>query len=47
MDQYLINLDLEMLYFDALELIELIKESGNERLIEYIQSLEQQVKDQT
>lgn len=47
MDQYVIDLELGILYFDALELVDLIKNSGNERLIEYVESLEQQIKDQS
>lgn len=47
MDQYVIDLDFAILYFEALELVDLIKNSGNELLLGYVESIEQQIKDQS
>lgn len=47
MDQYGIDFEFCMLYFDALELVELIKNSGKDDLIPYAEELEKQIKEQT
>lgn len=47
MDQYVVNFEFDMLYFDMLELIELIKENGSDSLKDYVDSLQEIVDEQT
>ena len=47
MDQYVINLKLDMLYFDLLDLIKLIHKSGNKELICYLDYLKDVVEQQS
>lgn len=47
MDQYVIVFEYAMLYYDMIDLIELIKESDNEDLKDYVDSLQKLVNDQT
>lgn len=47
MDQYLVNFEMDMLYFDLMQLIDLIKESGNEDLLPYTDYLQKVIDDET
>ena len=47
MDQYLVTFEYSMLYFDMIELIEVMKESKNEFIEPYIDSLQAIVDEQT
>jgi len=40
MDQYVVKFEYTMLYFDMIELVELIKNSGSEYLLSYVDSLQ-------
>ena len=40
MDQYVIEFEFAMLYYDMYELIQLMKESNNEELQGYVEELE-------
>ena len=40
MDQYVIEFEFAMMYFDMYELIQLMKESDNEELQAYVESLQ-------
>lgn len=43
MDQYVINLKLDILFFDLLDLIKLIHKSGNKELLGYLDYLKNTV----
>jgi|DEB19_MinimDraft_2_1074335.scaffolds.fasta_scaffold96817_1 hypothetical protein len=47
MDQYVITFNYSMLYFDMLELIQVMKDSKNEYIEPYIDSLQKIVDEQT
>ena len=47
MDQYVITFEYSMLYFDMINLIELIKESKDDSLKDYVDSLQKIVDEQT
>ena len=47
MDQYLIEFKYSMLYFDMLDLIELIKSSNDDNLVCYLDSLQKIVDQHT
>ena len=47
MDQYVISFEFDMLYFDMIELIQVMKDSKNEAIQPYIKSLQKIVDDQT
>ena len=47
MDQYVVTFEYSMLYFDMIELIEVMKESKNEFIEPYIDSLQKIVDEQT
>jgi len=43
MDQYVVEFDMAMLYFDLMDLIHLIEESDNEHLKGYLEYLQKQL----
>lgn len=43
MDQYIVEFNAGMLFYDLLALIELIEQSGNEDLIQYIPNWKEQL----
>ena len=45
MDQYVVEFDMAMLYFDLMDLIHLIEESENEDLKRYLEYLQKQLDD--
>jgi len=47
MDQYVITFEYSMLYFDMIDLIALIKESKDDNLKDYADSLQKIVDEQT
>ena len=47
MDQYLVQFEFSMMYFDMIELIQLIKESENEQLLDYVDDLQIIIDEQT
>lgn len=47
MDQYVVTFEYSMLYIDMIELIEVMKESKNEFIEPYIDSLQSIVDEQT
>ena len=47
MDQYLVQFEFSMMYFDMIELIQLIKESENEQLLDYADDLQIIIDEQT
>ena len=47
MDQYVVTFEYSMLYFDMIELIHVMKESKNEFIEPYIDSLQKIVDEQT
>ena len=47
MDQYVVTFEYSMLYFDMIELIQVMKDSKNEYIEPYIDSLQKIVDEQT
>ena len=47
MDQYVVTFEFSMLYFDMIELIQVMKDSKNEFIEPYIESLQKIVDEQT
>ena len=47
MDQYLVQFEFSMMYFDMIELIQLINESENEQLLDYADDLQIIIDEQT
>lgn len=47
MDQYVVTFEFSMLYFDMIELIQVMKDSKNEFIEPYIDSLQKIVDEQT
>jgi hypothetical protein len=46
MDQYVVTFEFSMLYFDMIELIQVMKDSNNEFIEPYIESLQKIVDEQ-
>lgn len=46
MDQYVFKLELNMLFFDYMELVYLVKDSGNERLLLYLEKMKKIAEDE-
>lgn len=41
MDQYVVDLKIQIMYFDLLQLVELIKESNNDDLLAYVDTFQE------
>lgn len=47
MDQFVVKFEFSMLYFDMIELIEVMKNSKNEYILPYVDSLEKIIEEHT
>jgi len=47
MDQYVVTFEFSMLYFDMIELIQVMRDSKNDSIEPYIESLQKIVDEQT